>query len=294
MAQERVENTYIPLPTQWAFHESNATFKFYGGAMGGGKSRALCEEAYQAALDYPGISILIARLEHTAIVGSTRKTMFREVLPLALVKRSRIVKSGGYDFIEFPNGSEIHFVGLNNPQTYHSTEYGMVIVDEAHQVDLDSVQTLNSRLRQKCRDCLERSLTDCTHMPHQFLCGANPENPGHWLHKAFIRDADETPWGFYKPELRLDADSDPIGDAEFVKALATDNPYLPKTYIERNLGGMETHWRRRYLEGEWLFIDGTCTFSVDALTAYQRSSPSPLYRFNFERRRWAPKRAKTR
>jgi hypothetical protein len=250
--------------------------------MGGGKSKALCEEAFETALQYPGIEILIARQEHKAIVGSTRKTFFREVLPPDLYNHCRVLASGGDDFIQFPNGSVIHFVGLNNPQSYHSAEFGMVIVDEAHQVDVDAVQTLNSRLRQKCADCLERRLTDCTHMPHQFLCGANPENPGHWLYRFFIQDADETEWGYYKPELRLDEESDPIGDAEFVQAKATDNPYLPKAYIQKNLGGMERHWRERYLEGKWLFLDGTCAFDLDALDDYRQRTPDPLYRFNFE------------
>jgi hypothetical protein len=250
--------------------------------MGGGKSRALCEEAYQAALDYPGIEIIVARQQHTDIVGSTRKTMFREVLPLELVKYCRIVKSGGFDFIEFPNGSIINFVGLNNPTGFHSAEFGLVILDEAHEIDKDTVQTLQSRLRQKCANCLEQRLADCTHMPHRVLCAANPENPGHWLHSTYILDADPTEWGYYKAELRFDPESDPIGSAEFIKALATDNPYLPRAYVERNLGGMETHWRRRYLEGEWLFIDGTCAFDLDALTEYKNAAPSPIDQFNFQ------------
>jgi len=119
-------------------------------------------------------------------------------------------------------------------------------------------------------------------MPHQILCGANPENPGHWLYRFFIQDAEKTEWGYYKPELRLEEDGDPIGSAEFVMARATDNPYLPRAYIERNLGGMEKHWRQRYLEGLWIFLDGTCTFDTEALTDYQKTAPEPKYRFDFE------------
>lgn len=277
-----IEASYDPLPAQEAFHRSQARFKFYGGAMGGGKSRALCEEAYQAALDFPGIEILMARQQHTDIVGSTRKTMFREVLPLELVKRSRIVKSGGFDFIAFPNDSVINFVGMNNPTGFHSAEFGLAIFDEAHEIDEDSVQTINSRLRQKCAACLEDKEADCHHMPHRMLFGANPENPGHWLWRYFFKDAEKTAWGQYKTELRLEEDSDPIGDAEFVMALATDNPYLPRAYVQRNLGGMTKHWRERYLEGKWIFLEGTCAFDTEALTEYQKTAPEPLYRFGFE------------
>jgi len=282
MATIRIPNSYEPLPTQEAFHRSKARWKFYGGAMGGGKSKALCEEAYQAALDYPGIEILIARQEHTAITISTRKTMFREVLPAPLLKRCRIVKSGGFDFVEFPNGSVIHFVGLNDPVKFHSAEIGMVILDEAHQIDEDTVQTLNSRLRQKCRECLESKAKQCDHLPHTVLVAANPENPGHWLWRYFIGGAERTKWGYYKLELRLEEDSDPIGDSEFVQARATDNPYLSETYITQNLGGMKELHRRRYLEGEWLYLAGNCFFDVEALAEYEQTSPDPLYRFDFE------------
>jgi hypothetical protein len=250
--------------------------------MGGGKSRALCEEGFQAALDYPGIEVVIARQEHTAISISTRKTMFREVLPARLIKHCRVVKSGGFDFIEFPNGSIIHFVGCSDPEKFHSAEIGRLIIDEAHQVQEDTVMTLNSRLRQKCVRCREENAEDCDHYPRDILCGFNPENPGHWLYKWFLKDADKTRWGYYKAELRLDEDADPIGDSEFVMARATDNPYLPKAYVQRELGGMKEYFRRRYLEGEWLFISGTCTFDVEALNDYEQTAPTPEYSFSFK------------
>lgn len=264
-----------------AFHRSKADWKFYGGAMGGGKSKALCEEALQAALEYPGIEILIGRLEHKAIVTSTRKTMFREVMPPALLEYCRVVRSGPNDFIEFPNGSVIHFVGVSDPVQFHSSEYGLIILDEAHQIPEDSVQTLNSRLRQKCRECHETKAMKCNHLPLQVLVAANPENPGHWLYKYFLAGAEKTEFGYYKPELCLDEDSDPVGDSEFIFASPRDNPYLSEQYIAQNLGGMKERFRKRYLEGEWIHLDGHCFFDTDVLAEYEQAAPSPLYRFDF-------------
>ena len=250
--------------------------------MGGGKSKALCEEALQAALDFPGIEILIGRLEHKAIVTSTRKTMFNEVMPPALLEHCRVVRSGPNDFIEFPNGSVIHFAGVSDPIQFHSSEFGLIILDEAHQIPEDSVQTLNSRLRQRCQKCREgRAKGGCTHLPLQVVVAANPENPGHWLYKYFIAGADKTEWGYYKPQLQLEEDADPVGDSEFIFASPFDNPYLTEQYITQNLGGMRGRLRKRYLEGEWIHLDGHCFFDVEALSEYEQAAPSPAYRFDF-------------
>ncbi len=39
------EITYDPLPSQKAFHQSDARFKGFSGPIGSGKSQALCQEA---------------------------------------------------------------------------------------------------------------------------------------------------------------------------------------------------------------------------------------------------------
>ena len=86
--------------------------------MGGGKSRALCEEVFNWCLDYPGVTVPIFRNVHTHIATSTRRTFMEQVLPSELRGRKdlvRIVESQGKDFIEFLwNGSTVHFVGLDN------------------------------------------------------------------------------------------------------------------------------------------------------------------------------------
>lgn len=272
MRSLRVATSYDPtaIPAQAAFYRSKAKFKGYGGAMGGGKTRTLCEYALDAALEFPGIEVVIARNEHTAIAKTTRKAFFRETLPPELGKLCRIIKSGGEDFIEFPNGSVIHFAGLDDPVKWNSSELGLVILDEAHEIDMDAMILLQSRLRQK------------PNMPRQVLCGFNPENPGHWLYQVFLKDADQTEHGFYKSELRLEDDAASIGDSEFFIAKATDNPFLPDGYVERELAGMKELQRRRYLEGEWLFLSGSCFFDTSALDHYRELAPVPLYRCDFE------------
>lgn len=69
----------------------------------------------------------------------------------------------------------------------------------------------------------------------------------------------------------------PFGDAEFFFAKATDNPYLAPGYVEQTLEALPAHLRRRYLDGIWEFISGSCYFDEEALTFYDEVITQPKY-----------------
>jgi phage terminase large subunit len=255
---------YTPTPQQNAFRNSPAKIRGYGGAMGGGKSRAICEEAFDLALDFPGLTTLICRQAHTSIIETTKKTMMDEVLPPQLLGQCRKKESGGEDYLRLPNGSTFHFIGLEDPVRWFSSEIGLIIIDQVEECSEDTVVKLITRLRQ--RD-----------MPRRVILSFNPENPGHWLQRWFILGATQTRYGFRKTKLFATGASKPIGDAEFIFAKPTDNPHLPAGYVEDTLGGMPDYLRRRYLEGEWLYTSGTCFFDLDALGEYQKRVGMPKW-----------------
>jgi hypothetical protein len=259
------------IPAQGAFRRSPARVRGFGGAMGGGKSFALCQEAWDYALDYPGILLPVFRSTHVSITNTTRKTFYEQVLPAELRGRKdliRVKQSGGEDFCELLwNGSQIHFVGLDDPGRWFSAEIGAAFFDEAHQIAEKDVLTLNSRLRQRCIPCVKAGIADCKHMPHTLALTFNPSYPGHWLQVWFVLGSERTEFGFHKKALiATDADF-PIGDAEFFIARAADNPFLPPGYIDQALGGLSTMQRRRYLDGLWEHVDGSGFFDQDALAA---------------------------
>lgn len=267
-------SVFDPLPPQAAFLKSKVFIRGYGGAMGGGKSRTGCEDVFDAALDNPGITCLVARQAHTSIVETTKKTMLRQVIPHQVITHSRA--SGGEDYVELWNGSRIHFVGLDDPLRWYSSEIGYVFFDEAQELNEDTVLRIITRLRQRCNDCERNPTYDenkrivpCPHMPNKAILTFNPGNPGHWLQRWFINGGQRTETGFYKPELWMDGATSPLGSCEFFFAKATDNPHLPPGYVEQTLGGMKEWMRRRYLDGHWEFISGTCFFDVDSLRYYQ-------------------------
>lgn len=232
--------------------------------MGGGKSYAICQEAFDLAIEYPGIRILIGRQRHTSIIETTKRTMTEEVIPPELMghKLTRKKESGGEDYVQLPNGSTFHFVGLEDPVRWFSSQLGALFFDEAHEIDEDTVVKLNTRLNRQ-------RLPDGRIPPGKIVIAFNPENPGHWLQRWFILGAARTKFGFYKRELWATAATKPLGDAEFVFAKAADNKYLGASYIDENLGGLPELLRRRYEDGEWLFTSGKTFFDLDALGEYR-------------------------
>ena len=242
---------FVATPQQAAFWKSPAFIRAYGGAMGGGKSRCICEMAQARALEYPGIQILICRQERASIQHTTKRTYKSEVLAPELAPYMAKKESAGEDWIRYPNGSVVHFAGLSEPERWFSAEIGMLIVDQVEECDETTIIKLITRLRQRG-------------MPNDVLLSFNPESPGHWLMDWCIKGAERTEFGFRKDAL-YPSDSDaPLGTMEFVFASPKDNPHLDEHYISK-LEGMPRHWRRRYLEGKWEFVSGTSFFDADAL-----------------------------
>ncbi|MXV80600.1 MAG: hypothetical protein F4007_08100, partial [Chloroflexi bacterium] len=122
----------------------------YGGAMGGGKTRAIVELAIDAALVYPGNNILVARQHFTDLSSTTMKEFFR-VCPQRLIRRSQTtptplaevaVENATSDQI-----STVNFRHLTEWSGLGSQEYGAVLIDEAGEVAEEAAQMLLTRLR---------------------------------------------------------------------------------------------------------------------------------------------------
>lgn len=229
----------------------------------------MCEDVYAHCLVHDGLVALVARDRHVSIQETTKKTMLGSVVPPHMIAGRK--GSQGEDWVRLKNGSTIHFIGLDDPVRWFSSEIGMLAFDEAHEIAEDDVLVLISRLRQ----------AGVPEHLRQVIITFNPDNPGHWLYKWFIDRAqpvyrDGVYVGTRKDEL-LPTDGDqPLGDADFFFAKAQDNPYLSERYVRSFLGGMKPLMRRRFLEGEWLFTSGRCFFDLDALAAYEDRIEQPF------------------
>lgn len=120
----------------------------YGGAVGGGKTFLEAGLATEIALDIPGSETLVGRQDFVDLKDTTLRQFDR--MTLAMPHRHKYDSSP--TFRELRRSADkawgrVTFRGLDDWESLMSTEYGTVIVDEGHEVPLDAILGLLSRLR---------------------------------------------------------------------------------------------------------------------------------------------------
>lgn len=138
------------------------------GPAGTGKSRACLEKLHFCALKYQGMRGLIIRKTRESLSEAALVTFEDKVLPenspMALGPRRNYRQAYHY-----ANGSEIVVGGLDKPGKIMSTEYDMIYVQEATELELADWLALTTRLRNNV-------------MPYQqIIADCNPDAPTHWL-----------------------------------------------------------------------------------------------------------------
>lgn len=215
-------------PQQEQFFDSKAPEILYSGAMGAGKSRILCEKAWNLALRYPGVTGAIFRKVASSLPATTMRTFFRDVAdPSRITSRNR-----SENWVELDNGSRIYFLGLDPdpitgvPSKVGSLDLAFAYVDEAVELNQSDWLMLLGRLRDP-------------RMPwHQIGAATNPGPGTHWLNLWFTPPSEK--------RVRL-------------HATAADNMLLPADYRERvaSLGDATDAATRRLILGEWANAEGT-------------------------------------
>ena len=201
----------------------------YGGAMGGGKTRAIVELAIDAALAYPNNNVLVARQHYSDLSATTMREFFAACPPNLIRRRQQspthLVELALQDW---PKGqsSTVNFRHLSDWPSLGSQQYGAVLIDEAGQVDEDAALMLLTRLRDPAQ-------------PQRWFVAASNPWPG-WFERWFVRRD--------LPERALEQAS---GRVLFIPASIPDNPHLPPNYAELNHALLPNHWRDRFIEGRF-------------------------------------------
>ena len=204
----------------------------YGGAAGGGKSALGCLWIIEMCQNYHGSRWLMGRAKLKTLKETTLNTFFELSSELKISDQFNYNQQQG--IIYWNNGAEILLKDLYfypaDPEfdQLGSLEITGAFIDEVSQVTYKAWQIVQSRIRYK--------LTEFGLIP-KILGSCNPTKK--WVYKEF-----------YKPFK----DKNLRSDRAFIQALPTDNPYLPKSYLDSLLGLDETTKQRLYY-GNWEFDD---------------------------------------
>lgn len=222
---------------------SRASEAVLGGAAGTGKSLACLNKIFLLCQRYPGIRCLIVRKTRESLTESALVTWENKVLPEGSPLKEGAERSNRSKYV-FPNGSEVIVAGLRQShkdatQKIMSTEFDIIYVQEAIELNEDEWERLTSRLRNG-------------KMPYQqLIADTNPSSPAHWLKKRCDR-----------------------GQTQYLDSKHEDNPTLfdpvtkkitewGKTYIAR-LDALTGPRKLRLRHGKWVQAEGIVYEGWDA------------------------------
>jgi phage terminase large subunit len=204
----------------------------YGGAAGGGKSALGCSWLIEQCQAFPESRWLMGRSKLKTLKETTLNTFFQLATKFGISDQYRY--NDQKSIIYWNNGSEILLKDLfrypSDPEfdSLGSLEITGAFVDECNQIESKAFKVVRSRCRYL--------LNEYKKIP-KVLGTCNPSK--NWVYKDF-----------YKPFR----DGNLLTNRAFIQALPTDNPHLPKSYLQSLLSLDENSIQRLYY-GNWEYDD---------------------------------------
>ncbi|MDD3244357.1 MAG: phage terminase large subunit [Eubacteriales bacterium] len=238
----RITPPYTPTPKQRLFHQSTADEALYGGAAGGGKTKAIVMEALMRCLEYPGTAAYLFRrtypeLEDT-LIGEACASIPEALGVYAHTRREW----------QLVNGSVMRFRACQNDADrfrYQGTEIQHLFFDELTHFSQPVYDYLKTRLRAPVRLAC-RPVVRCT---------ANPGGAGHaWVKSHFV---DGQPSGGVRQERVTSQylQETRLRTVAYIPARAADNPHLSRDYLFE-LEQKPKALRDALLHGRWDAFEG--------------------------------------
>ena len=242
MAEASFTIEYEPTPKQRMFHATTADEVLFGGAAGGGKSKAIVMDALFRCLKFPRTHAFIFRRTYAELEDTIIKEA-RESYPAGLAKYN-----GARHEMALPNGSMIHFrhcAMAADMYNYKGAEIQWLYFDELTSFEYEIYDFLKTRLRAK----KSLGVTPCVRS------SSNPGDIGHgWVKKMFV---DAAP---YMSIFTRTVESKATGrkkvfKMQYIPSLATENPYIGEDYIFQ-LEAKPEALRNALLFGDWDAFEG--------------------------------------
>ena len=218
------------------------------GPAGTGKSIACLHKIHASMLRHPGARALILRKTRESLTESGLVTYEEKVIPAASPLSAGAQRRMRQSY-RYPNGSELVVGGMDKASKVMSTEYDLIYVQEATELEENDWESLTTRLRNGV-------------MPYQqLLADCNPDRPTHWLKQR----ADQ-------------------GRTVLLESRHEDNPLLfgggdwteaGRTYIDR-LDRLTGARRERLRFGRWAAAEGLVYEGWDRAIHVLPNAANPL------------------
>ncbi|GHE34833.1 phage terminase large subunit [Sphingobacterium griseoflavum] len=216
----------------WYLNDDITNELLYGGAAGGGKSALGCMWLIEQCQKYAGSRWLMGRSKLKTLKETTLNTFFDISAKLGV--SDQFTYNEKDSAIYWHNGSEIILKDLflypsdKNFDSLGSLEITGAFIDECNQIVYKAWQIVKSRIRYK--------LNEFGLMP-KMMGSCNPAK--NWVYSKF-----------YHPSRKKELPS----NRKFIQALPTDNPNLPKSYLQ-SLLELDENSKQRLYYGNWEYDD---------------------------------------
>lgn len=217
------------LPKQAEYLQATERHVLYSGAVGAGKTRALCLKLAMRAAT-PGAREGLCRKHLVTLKATTLKTLLEgdgpmpAILPLGYYEHNKSEKT-----IKLKGGGEIVYFGFDDPAKAGSYNLSGLGIDEAVELtDLDYAQG-DFRVR-----------LDVPGLPRQIYGACNPGPPSHHLAKRFALGG---------------GNNIPAVGSRAIRTRSTDNFFLPPDYLAQ-LATYSGLAKARFVDGQWVGSDG--------------------------------------
>jgi hypothetical protein len=220
----------------------------YGGAKGGGKSFLGASLIFGDALIYPETHYFIARKELNDLRKFTAPTVHEVIRSFGIRFEDYLSFNGQDNVFTLYNGSKVFLIACKeNPSDPMFERFGSMQMTRGWEEEAGEIAEAAHR---NLWLSVGRWKNEEYGLKKKLLITANPKKG--WMKREFVDPAQEQ---------RLPK------SLRYVQAFATDNPYLPKDYIESLRSERDTVRRQRLWEGRWDYDeDGDALVSFDALT----------------------------
>jgi hypothetical protein len=245
---------YEPSERQRVMHGTIATQIFYGGAAGGGKSRAMRAEAFSLCMANPGLESYLFRRTNKELIDNHVRPFMKEIPQILPNGEKLYTYNADNKRIQFTNGSAINFAYCENEHDvtrYQGAEMHALFVDEASHLTEYQLTYLRTRVRLgswKPSKEYEKFLP-------KIIFASNPGNVGHSFLKLNFVDAAPRETLFYDESTADPEDNYPGHLSIYIPATMDDNPHLERGYSGQ-FSALEPELARALREGDWDAVVG--------------------------------------